>query len=98
MYRVNMIYSISRNSAFPEVGGGTQCLSPYLPISRNSAVLEVGGGMVYVQSQYDFLDFQEFCISRGGGRDPMPKLLFTDFQEFSSFRGGREDRACTESI
>ena len=44
MYRVNMIYSISRNSAFPEVGGGgTQCLSPYLPISRNSAVSGVGG-------------------------------------------------------
>ena len=42
MYRVNMIYSISRNSAFPEVGGRTQCLSPYLPISRNSAVSEVG--------------------------------------------------------
>ena len=70
MYRVNMIYSISRNSAFPEVGGRTQCRSPYLPISRNSVVLEVGGGIEHVQSQYDLLDFQEFCISRGGGEGP----------------------------
>ena len=43
MYRVNMIYSISRNSAFPEVGGKDPMPNPYLPISRNSAVLEVGG-------------------------------------------------------
>ena len=70
VYRVNIISSISRNSAFSEVGGRDPLATPYISISRNSAVSEVGGGIEDVPSQYHLLYFQEFCISRGGGEGP----------------------------
>ena len=79
MYRVNMIYSITRNSAIPEVGGKDPIPKPLFPQFPGILHFQRWEGIEHVQSQYDLLDFQEFCISRGGGEGPNAEVLIYRF-------------------
>ena len=51
-----------------------------------STVSELVGGIERVQSQYDLLYFQEFCISSGGGEGPNAYALIYRFSGILQFQ------------